>query len=64
MGGDCDFLQLLRPLLEFMDGCLQLNAYVRNLTNEAERSYQGRPNRINDHELTGRTFEFGVGVRL
>ena len=42
------------------DGQVQLNAYVRNLTNEAEREYQAVRDRRITHALTGRTFEFGV----
>lgn len=49
---------------EFMEGRLQLNTYLRNLTNEAERSYQGRRSRISSHALTGRTFELGLSLRL
>jgi TonB-dependent receptor len=47
---------------EFRDGRVQLNAYVRNLTNEAEREFQGVRNRRVHHALTGRTFEFGVTI--
>jgi TonB-dependent receptor len=43
---------------------VQVNAYVRNLTNERVRSYQGRKTRTTFHELTGRTFELGVTTRL
>ena len=49
---------------EFMEGRLQLNAYVRNLTNEADREYQGRRSFRSYHELTGRTFELGLSVQL
>lgn len=42
------------------DGRIQLNAYVRNLTNEAERRYQAVRDRRVFHEATGRTFEFGM----
>jgi TonB-dependent receptor len=42
-----------------LDGRLQLNGYVRNLTNEAEREFQGVSNRLIFHAETGRTFEFG-----
>lgn len=45
---------------EFRDGQVQLNAYVRNLTNEAEREFQGVRGRRVYHALTGRTFELGV----
>ena len=47
---------------EVMDGRVQLNAYVRNLTNEAEREYQSVRNRRVHHALTGRTFELGVTI--
>jgi TonB-dependent receptor len=46
----------------FRDGRVQLNAYVRNLTNEAEREFQGVRNRRVHHALTGRTFEFGFTI--
>ncbi len=49
---------------EFANGRVQLNAYVRNLTNEAVIEYQGRSNRRSYHELTGRTFELGLSVQL
>ena len=49
---------------ELMEGLLQLNAYVRNLTNEAEEEYQGRRGRRSYHALTGRTFEVGLTVQL
>ena len=49
---------------EFMGGRLQLNAYVRNLTNEAEREFQYRRSRRSYHALTGRTFELGVALQL
>jgi TonB-dependent receptor len=45
-------------------GAVQLNAYVRNLTNEAEREYQGVRDRRSYHAVTGRTFEAGVTVVL
>ena len=45
-------------------GQVQLNAYARNLTNEAEREYLGARSRRSYHALTGRTFEFGVTVVL
>ena len=46
------------------DRRVQLNAYLRNLTNEAEREYQGVRDRRSYHALTGRTFEIGVTVVL
>jgi len=48
---------------ELRGGRVQLNAYVRNLTNEAEREFQGVRSRRVHHALTGRTFEFGVTIR-
>ncbi len=45
---------------ELRGGGVQFNAYVRNLTNEAEREFQGVRDRRIYHALTGRTFEFGV----
>lgn len=47
---------------ELRGGQIQLNAYVRNLTNEAEREFQGIRNRRIYHALTGRTFEFGATI--
>lgn len=47
---------------ELRGGTVQLNGYVRNLTNEAEREYQSIRSRRVYHALTGRTFEFGVTV--
>lgn len=47
---------------ELRDGRVQLNAYVRNLTNEAEREFQGIRDRRIYHALTGRTFELGVTI--
>ena len=49
---------------EFLDGRLQLNAYVRNLTNESVREFQSRRKFRSYHELTGRTFEIGLSVLL
>ncbi|MGB3544975.1 TonB-dependent receptor [Rubrivirga sp.] len=49
---------------KLLDRQVQFNAYVRNLTNEAEREYQGVRDRRTFHALTGRTFEFGVTVVL
>lgn len=49
---------------ELMNGQLQLNAYVRNLTNEAERRYQYRRHQRTFHSLTGRTFELGLTLNL
>lgn len=49
---------------EFMDGRLQLNAYVRNLTNAPEREFQFRRHQRSFHALTGRTFELGIAVNL
>jgi TonB-dependent receptor len=49
---------------ELLEGRLQLNAYVRNLTNEAEREFQSIRERRSYHALTGRTFEFGLTVVL
>lgn len=50
--------------LELLGGLIQLNAYVRNLTNEAEREFQGLRARRTFHALTGRTFEVGATVNL
>lgn len=47
---------------ELRGGQIQLNAYVRNLTNEAEREFQGVRGRRVYHALTGRTFELGVTI--
>jgi TonB-dependent receptor len=47
---------------ELRGGRVQLNAYVRNLTNEAEREFQGVRDRRVNHALTGRTFELGVTI--
>lgn len=47
---------------ELRDGGVQFNAYVRNVTNEAEREFQGVRDRRVHHALTGRTFEFGVTI--
>lgn len=49
---------------QLLDGQIRLNAYARNLTNEAERSYQGLRHRTSGHTLTGRTFEFGITYTL
>lgn len=62
--GDERFTIDLSGRYGFIDGLLQLNAYVRNLTNEAEREYQGRRSRNIGHVLTGRTFEVGLTVNL
>ncbi|MEX0771253.1 MAG: TonB-dependent receptor [Balneolaceae bacterium] len=62
--GDERFTIDLSGRYGFMDGRLQLNAYVRNLTNEAEREFQGRRSRNIGHVLTGRTFELGLTVNL
>jgi TonB-dependent receptor len=58
--GDERFTVDLTGRFELQGGRLQLNAYVRNLTNEAEREFQGVQDRRIFHALTGRTFEFGV----
>jgi hypothetical protein len=49
---------------KMMNNRLHFNAYVRNLTNEAERDYQGISRRTSYHALTGRTFELGVTYSL
>ena len=49
---------------DFMGGRVQLNAYVRNLTNESVREFQSRRKFRSYHELTGRTFELGLSVLL
>ena len=46
----------------FWNDQLELKAQVRNLTNEAERAYQGTQDRSIQHILTGRTFTLGVAA--
>ena len=62
--GDERFTIDLSGRYELLDQRVQLNVYVRNLTNEAEREFQGVRNRRTFHALTGRTFEFGVSTIL
>lgn len=47
---------------ELRGGRIQLNGYVRNLTNEAEREFQSVRDRRVYHALTGRTFELGATI--
>jgi len=47
---------------DVLDGRLQLNAYVRNLTNEVEREFQAVRSRGIFNAETGRTFELGVTI--
>jgi TonB-dependent receptor len=60
--GDERFTIDLTGRYELLEGRLQLNAYVRNLTNEAEREFQGIRSRRIFHALQGRTFEFGATI--
>lgn len=62
--GDERFTIDLSGRYELLDQRVQLNVYVRNLTNEAEREFQGVRDRRTFHALTGRTFEFGVSTIL
>lgn len=62
--GDDRFTIDLTARYKMMNNRLHFNAYVRNLTNEAERNYQGISRRTSYHALTGRTFELGVTYSL
>jgi len=47
---------------DLLDGRFQINAYVRNLTNEVEREFQAIQRRGIFNAETGRTFELGVTI--
>jgi TonB-dependent receptor len=47
---------------DLLDGRVQINAYVRNLTNEVEREFQALQRRGIFNAETGRTFELGFTI--
>jgi TonB-dependent receptor len=48
----------------FLKKKMKATGQVRNLTNQAERGYQGNVSRYDRHDLTGRSFFLGVSLNL
>ncbi|MBC8156460.1 MAG: TonB-dependent receptor, partial [Bacteroidetes bacterium] len=48
----------------FLNKKVRVLAQVRNLTNAPEAGYQGRLNRYDRHDLTGRSYFLGLSLNL